>query len=337
MVNKRGVVEVQFHWIFILIVGAFILTFFIGIALWYKEKADVRLQADVLSKLGNILKKSSQISAASKAHQLPDLDLTFRCDPEACNDYGCTSSLEIGKSGLNFPIDTEVIFAPRKIKANNLITWTQSWNAPFKVTNMLYITTSQYQYIVVKPASPSSTDIAQQLYDKLKESTYITVQLVENNALDQFIEVPNVEYKYIVFNNPSLSSLQDKKYLLINGDLTSGTVTFKDSMLLLPYLGLPSLLGAVFSDDANFYRCTMNKAIAQFKLVSVIYLEKAKRLYEFYNLTTTRKSCTFYYDQQTSQKILSNFKDTLILPPIDSINTLQRYNEKALLSCRELY
>jgi len=56
MRNKKAIVEAQLTWVFVLIVGAVILLFFIGIAQKQKEIADMKSSA-LLKGLQNSLKQ----------------------------------------------------------------------------------------------------------------------------------------------------------------------------------------------------------------------------------------------------------------------------------------
>lgn len=306
--------------------------------MWYKEKADVRLQGDVLFKLDTLLKETMQSSSASKIHALPPAELSLSCDSDSCNEYGCTSAFTIGKTGITASIDTDVIFAPEQFNAQNLITWSQSFAMPFKITNVLYITTKEYEYVIVQPSN--NRDFSQELFSKIKESGSIKVTLID--SLSSFTEIPNIRYRYVVFDDADFTALahQDTSVIKIDGNADGGAVQFREGDTVA-YVDMTSLLGAVFSGNSQIYTCTMQKAIAKIQLVSSVYLKKAQKLKDYYNSATSpRPSCAFYYGDNT-QDILNSFMGTTDLTMLstyhEAITTLQHINEKALRSCRELY
>ena len=142
--NKKAMIEIQFHWIFILIVGAVILLFFATMIYRQKTVSETGISADVLVNLESII-SGSMIS--TKTLNLLDIPKGTEISYKDCNQY------EVGP--YNKQTGTIVMFAPKKIAGRKLVTWALDWNVPYRVTNFLYLTSDDVRYILVDDV-PSS-------------------------------------------------------------------------------------------------------------------------------------------------------------------------------------
>ena len=102
--NKKAMIEIQFHWIFILIVGAVILLFFATMIYRQKTVSETGISADVLVNLESII-SGSMIS--TKTLNLLDIPKGTEISYKDCNQY------EVGP--YNKQTNTIVMFAPKKI------------------------------------------------------------------------------------------------------------------------------------------------------------------------------------------------------------------------------
>ena len=100
--QKRGAVEIQFNWIFILIIGALILTFFFAIAQKQKQLSERRLGADISSELDLLFTGQGVSSNTISVMNIPNVPIKVSCD-----DYTL----------FNVPrrLGNTIIFSPQEI------------------------------------------------------------------------------------------------------------------------------------------------------------------------------------------------------------------------------
>jgi len=288
MNSKKSQISTQFAWIFILIAGAIILIFFITVIYKQKTVSETKISAEILSQLKIIFTGSGLTAGTLNIIQTPETEIDFVCNEETYSDYS------ISNTGLTEETPLQVIFAPDKIKGNEIMTWALSWDVPFKVTNFLYVTNSRVKYILVNP------------YNKIKEKipAELPFEIVENQQDINSLDFEGVDKVKLVFFDGEMitipSNLESKE------DVSAVRITPEDIYFYkkdddifveqspVPYLqnNLPSIFGAIFSEDSTFYRCNMRKAFKRLSIVSKIYAGKETELKNYFNQHT----CNVYYD-----------------------------------------
>ena len=93
MRRKKGQISIGFHWIYILIAGAIILMFFIGLAVRQKAVAEEKISATVVRTLEGILTGAGLSEQTTHYTELPELEISFNCDDEGYSDYAIRTSL----------------------------------------------------------------------------------------------------------------------------------------------------------------------------------------------------------------------------------------------------
>src|SRR3989338_1748 len=111
MSSKKGGIEVQFNWIFILIAGALILVFFVSLVQRQETVSNEKRDIDIRSKLSTILTSAKQSTGTLFEIKIPKTEIAF-----GCNGYsvGGTSPFQLGES-----------FSPGRIKSasNTIFLW----------------------------------------------------------------------------------------------------------------------------------------------------------------------------------------------------------------------
>lgn len=323
MRSKKAVIEVQFNWLFIFIAGVIILIFFINIAGKYKDKSETDLSSDIVSKISAIA-TSGQLSSNSNSRiEVANLDLTLDCYPDTCNEFGCSSEFDFGGKGIMAPawMDLEPVFSPFYIKGDYLVTWSLDWTMPYKVCSFLYLTSVEHKYVLVY--KDSSESFAREVYGKLSENKFIDVELIEES------EIPTVPYrgeqmiKFVLFYipsenppSPNLEVIKSKKWdvLYIDGTPEMGSANYSivvDGEYLpgvgYPYLGLPMLIGAIYSDDVDFYTCNAKKAFLKLRNMNNIFYRRTQGLYDYYLGLgqSDYKNCKYFYQSTVTDSIVS--------------------------------
>src|SRR3989338_7686040 len=152
--RKKGQIEVQFNWIFVLIVGALILVFFIAIVNAKKKAADKNLAFDILGKIDLIINGALTIPKTGQIFEMPKIEFNFQCD-------------RIYALGVDRQFQDRVVFGPDLLKGRQLIVWSQDWNVPYKTANFLYVTADNVRYIIYYDTSETE---ARQLFSELPDN-----------------------------------------------------------------------------------------------------------------------------------------------------------------------
>ncbi len=142
--NRNGQVAITFNWVYVLIAGAVILMFFVGIVVKQKAVSEERLNTEVLQVLDSIFTAASVSDKTRNFVKIGGLgkeEVFFRCSD------GVT---EFGVTGKSFTKENAIdpIFAPSSVKAPRLILWSLPYNMPFKVVDFLLVTSSNTKYVV---------------------------------------------------------------------------------------------------------------------------------------------------------------------------------------------
>ncbi len=159
--KKAQAAETQFNWIFILIVGAVILGFFVFIVIKQKGASEAKFAGKVSQQLDTILVGAKVSSGAFQEIPTPEVTIEFGCD-----DYF------IGPASQR--LGNRIVFAPAIVEGRSIQTWTLDWNVPFKVTSFLYITapTIRYYVIVKQIDDKAATEFYESLPAKLNKQIF---------------------------------------------------------------------------------------------------------------------------------------------------------------------
>lgn len=264
--EKRGVIEIQMHWIFVIIAGAIILAFFIGIVAKQRSISGKELIFDITTDL-DLIFSSARVSEGSITDiDIPELELNFDC-----RDYWI--------EGQKKPLKTKPVFASDKIIGNKILLWSLAWKMPFKVDTFLYVTSPQVRFVFI--------DAPAGLYNRIPEK--INKENIASSELARLTDMENYKVKFILFDNnfnemdfPAWIRKYDSVAVAVDSaeeKLTyyTYTNTWKKQGETF-YLGEESLLGSFFSDNIDDYNCVMDKALRELNAVAGIYAERTKLL-----------------------------------------------------------
>lgn len=372
--KKKGAIEVQFNWIFILIIGAIILLFFFSIVKTQRTISDTKISATVRRDIRAILTGASVSTGTASLVEIPKTQIDYDCE-----------GYSIQKTSYVKP---QVSFSPDSINDIQLMLWALDWNIGYRVTNFLYITPHNIRYVLVykegigeeEKRQLKFVDIINEtlpskyIYEEKDRKTLMNkekAKLVSNQLKDMedndFIDKNNYKVKFVFFNQDptstyisALNEMQDKDVTAINviPDNTKcvnnldcfGTIEYykKNNNLFVStgetsyYIKLPSLIGAIFSEFEN-YNCNMENAFKRLKLVTDVYYDKTTALESYYTSPPNFECLSI---MNTIKNTLNNIKsevdkefDNADLEIIyDNIQDLEGYNEQAIkLSCAEIY
>jgi len=273
--NKKGVVDVQFNWIFIMITGFVILLFIVSIVLSQKKNSDTQAAYSSMNQIVTILKGKQQAGNVYSEVSLPRTSMSFRCDP-VTNYF--TFKIEDSER-IQMPL--EIIFGPRDVVSSKVQFWSQSFDVPFPVTIFTYMTTAD-SIIMIYNTTDSSN--AQKLFDDLPSN--VTKKITTDfNVIKDY-----TKYKIVCIEGSCPTSSISREYIKISpaaGLYSYGNVTFytKTNTVqgTVPYISKASLLGALFSDNSEYYTCQMNRAMIQYEVKRSLVEKRLELLYDNLN------------------------------------------------------
>ena len=281
---KHGQIEIQFNWIFVVVVGVIFLLFFFGIITSQTNDSEDRISISLSRNFQTILATTGQKDDTFKEYNVPPTELTFVCNT--------TEDLYHYNLGRFKAKDTkhDVLFSPPRLSSRTLYTWTAEWNMPFSISTFLYVSNDKQVYVFTPDGvsfESSSSDFLE-LYESFP--TNMTVFL-RNTTVDVKPSL-NVDMFTYIFFKDQLPANQDD-LLLVDEDATiviiDNTIAGCDLfdcgyIYLIPveefsyeknlvnylsttganyrttYAGKASFFGAIFSQNVPRYECEMQKA-----------------------------------------------------------------------------
>ncbi|MFH1317148.1 MAG: hypothetical protein ABII01_06515 [Candidatus Woesearchaeota archaeon] len=324
--KKRGMMEVQFNWIFILFVGALIILFFTKVIYNQKVIADRKLSVEILDQL-TLLSTGAEVATSTASEiDLSRNSIGFECDECNCRYY----VRNLGEKDFE-SINKRALFAPSIVEGEKILTWALDWNMPYKVSNFLFITSPEIRYVFIYGSS-SIPDELQEIMDKLPEQIN-----VGNEGGGGVININDFDYqneylvKIILYDNTHIYNTPDKvntavgslltdqlkdveewRISLIRVDpepsATSGRLSYvgkidfykvengefvEDGESKTHYLGDTSLIGAILVDNYDAYVCPMESAFQRLNYVSAVYRERTDFLFNTYKLSNPKCGDTY--------------------------------------------
>lgn len=338
---KKGVIEVQFNWLFVLIIGAVILIMFAGIIVRQKNISETSKNVLLLNNLDAIFSGSEASSGTVNIVKIPETRIEFRC-----NRYS------IGQ--LSKQLGVMNVFPPSVLEGDRLISMTLDFSMPYRITNLVYITSPEYRYIFIggndamemERMMPNET--FSQIFSTLGEVRYEGEKKARFVFFDDFLN----DGSSLSFNLDDYARLSDNDVTALNvkGSLESGTIEFfrkqKDRFVKIGesnYIGKESLLGAVFSDNPEIYSCVMDNVIEKANIVAMVYRGKTEAIRNAYSASNDRCSALLdsVYSLENIDKMLaasSAFSPSNADEIISAAKGLQGQNRQAQLqSCATIY
>lgn len=362
--KNKGQVEVQFNWIFILIVGAIILAFFASIALTQKKGAEQGVKITFLTQFDRALSGIAAVEGKTLLFDVPNMDVHYDCT-------ACDCVLYVGQSRAKpdvtpLPVSDKIVFAPNSLKGNSLLASSKEWDFPFKTSNFLLLTSPEIKYLVETGVEGDA------LYDELPPQ-FLDKETQKQSAFDKDRFDPlsanlqgitgNYKIKFVfltsdpeIYHIPSQAlSLPDSDVTAVKLDVAHNKVTFYekrgstqgttftnigDSYLF----GEATVFGAVIAEDKTTYTCMMDKAFNRLTEVAKVYAQKQKFYSNSTQLGITRPDCKINYFPDAITSFISKaslFKfadqnqDISIVLDAQSITTQNRHTLEN--SCPQIY
>ena len=345
--NKRAI-ELQFHWIFILIAGAVIIAFFFSIAQKQQALSERKLSVTLASQMDAIFTGAIESKGTTQPLVTPQPGIAFSCTKFCeCNYY-------VGDQPR--PFGEKIIFAPALIKEQDATAWAVEWKLPFRILNVLLLTNPRIKnYIVYDPELPDS----QRMYAKVSKALPkgINVETLSSPAYVNDIAPEGDKHTRFVFlatQQPSLAGLninfedEDVSGVWLRSETEAvfyektepGTLDFNGYEL--PVAGDALLYGAIFAADYQMYDCMVKSAFARMSVVAGVQATRAQELKD--RLALERPECAYVVQDMegVAQKagVLAQTPDAhdALAVILSAQGELRRQNDNLLQQgCPELY
>ncbi len=263
-----------FKYIFAVIAGGIFLIFFVNLAGNIINTGNIETSAESVQRLINTLNAYSTAENANEPLELP-FETTFLFD---CNRI----QIDVSKDNTKAPSQDSkhVIFAPFKLKGKVINMWTKQYsiNDFMPITNFFYFTNSDYRYILVYDSQ--SKTFVEDLYNSIPKTSLnkkvfdVLVFHRDSLNINEIRKASSTfeEVKFIYFTSPLDTNLPNQKVIKIEPK-EQGQIIFEDGTAS-QFLGKEMILGAIFSDDAFQYECSLELLKDKIKGMSKLYLNK---------------------------------------------------------------
>ncbi len=329
MNSKKAQIEITFNWIYILIAGVIILLFFVGLVVKQKEVSETNLANDIVRILESILTAAS-VSENTKfpidASALRGSTFYFDCY-DGVTEFGLKDS-----SARPVQDSVQPIFSPEELDASKMITWSMPYKLPFKVADLLFLTSENTKYYFIGGNRVGGNAVNNEFIDEFVDAASCEDCKVNINfdvlaGRDEYDVLDlggNHQVKFIAFDytiisngNPvpeKINNMRDNLVtaIVFNGDkvdffqMKDGL--WKKSPDTVPLVSLggerdAAKYAAVFAGNEQIYRCNMKKSFRRTKFVNQVYQGKLGRLVEIYN------SADFVDTDQNKDVCLGSLRD----------------------------
>jgi hypothetical protein len=293
--KKKGQIEIQFNWMFVLIAGGLILVFFTKLVLDIKNNSDQKIALVVMNDLETIATGAGVSKGTAQMLDKPNYDIIVDCG----YDLSCDCNYKIGVN--NKPFMDKRIFAPKRIVGEKMIAWTLDWSAPFRVNNYLLLTSPDvFYFLVVNHTNPNSKALMKKFNDTLpSQLEYEFINITDVSTIENY-NYPMVGLIYLhtninlsaakVFEEWRLSH-EEVKAVVLNIDdpsefdqgniqlyETTKNYEFVKDGSKMDFIGDESMFAAMFAGNFQNYACNVMESFERLEKVAMIYKQRADDL-----------------------------------------------------------
>ncbi len=276
--KKKGVVEIQFNWIYVSIVGAIILLVFFSIASGIKKGSERQMEYEALKYFDELFVLMQGSEHTESSISLSGMEIEFdtaKTGEDQCNYYRISDSEEDMK---NVPV-----FSPDIIK-KEMYSYSLGWDIPFRANYFLFLTSSEVAYVF-------SGGEAEKIFNDFPKN--ITKK---KSSVSSFQNQNYYKVRYILTETPSsvsssVEKIKDKDVTAVRiipstlSDVYArGIVEFyekKGSNFIMKgtsfYIDKATLFAALYSESKEAYECNMNqKAIPRLNEITKLLKKRVE-------------------------------------------------------------
>ncbi len=346
--KKQGQISLTFNWIYVLIAGAVILLFFVGIVVKQKAASEEMLAGDIVGIMDSIF-NAAGVSEKTKnfldISGLAGYTLYFDC-MDGLGEYGVKGSSGKAENAI------DPIFAPLEISASQLIVWSLPYKLPYKVIDFLFVTSINTKYFLfgessfakefIEAASGFNIQHARAgEYQSLDPGKNFQVRIIDadGNVVREGSPVPQ-KFSELDKNRVTAVSFifeeSIKKAVYYSMDSQG---KWRKSGPAVPILSLggekdAASYAAVFAQDGTIYQCNMKKALKRLEYVNLIYEEKLGEIERYYETHLELPSSSYCLDQ--IKNIDRSAKTSFVKHKVNAATCLLSLKENELSLCSGL-
>jgi hypothetical protein len=288
--NKKGALEFSFSWIFAILAGAFILFITIFAIVKMTGVINQGRNTEMAASIGVLLNPlESGLESAKKSLIKTQIETRIYgdCISSTSNNYFGEQTIRIseknyntwGNTGLDTNIQNKYLFSENYVEGKNFYIYSKSFDFPFKVADLLYLTSNSSSYCFL--------DSPERIEDEMKNSL---------NAPNIFFENCPGESTRVCFStgtNCDVVVRENQKSVRKNGESVY-------------YEGDALMYAAIFSSK-EIYECQITRLMKRAEQLSLIYKEKS-------DLLSQREGCN---SEITTDLILLRQKERALVSSSD--------------------
>ena len=266
-----------------MIIGGIILFFFIGVVAKQRGVSEQRLVNELIRDIDQYISGASVAPRGAASLPVPGYDIQFTCD-----------HLQI--KNQRSLLESRVVFAPDYVDKEDrqLIVWALPWEIPYDVTNFLYATGPGVRYVFVYEDDKYDDFYYNFVTDKINK---IKVPIKDAGRVLDFVDEGSYRTRIVMLGQmepvqvPAFAKNKDTSFVWIpffdpREKLPAGEVYFLQynptteefEPAESKFVGVPSVIGAVFSSSLENYNCAMAKAFKNLHTVNTVFAKKVELL-----------------------------------------------------------
>lgn len=328
----KNAFELHFHWIFIMIIGTIILTFFFTIAYKQRELSTQKLAHQLSTDLNAVFTAALAAKGVTQTLLIPRTGVTFTCTTTCdCNYY-------INQKATPF----QDIYTQETLTDPAVIVWSIDWKLPFRATNFLLIGQPSTKYLFVTDTTPHSTQLHKKISQDIPTAfdTSFTTQLntkdiTSNTRLIYLATTPGTEINNLPNGATALQIDPTRRKLTYYTPTLLGIETHETS-----YAGDALMYAAIFTTNPQHYQCGISTALDKLSRVTTVHTQRAKNIEQA--ISTTKPECAYPTDLLEQYTNLASQQTTQPNPNLAQLEQtaqqLNQHNENLILhSCPEMY
>jgi len=341
---KKGF-EVQFHWIFIMIAGAVILTFFFTVVTKQQVIASDKLALKISEDLDALLTGASVSKGTAQHIEIPKTGMRFGCSET------CECNFWVGRKSA--PYKDKYLFAPPKLEEADLLLWTLDWKLPFRGGNFIYVTNSRTKYFLVyEPGNQQSLNLLKKITAALSSDLN-----VENVTTSQFPILENKEYPFVQFvflSTTDVNPMEGVHESFARQNIRGVRITADGNLLFYSpagdgwfatgsaFVNDAEMFGALFASDITMYQCNLRNAYGHLYWIAQIYHDRLSGVGSprcVYSAAQSQLSALINSANAVSGGLGTPGFDVNALASVRTLMTqLEQENKRLLLaSCPQIY
>lgn len=298
----KGQLNIQFNWIFVLIVGVSILAMLIAFTFNFSDSAETQVSVQLATQYETIFTSTLQQPGTGKEFSSPNIELEFVCEAEENVHYYAIN----GITAKDTPYD--LIASTDRLSTTRMQTWALEWYAPFPVDTFLYVTSPQQEIIFYEPGNSRRLQILLDLFPenfshRVVNSSFMNAPTLASNREsytfilfqdeltaptdlpdpEELMQVPVERTQVIIIQAAQNTLLEYGALLFLDGE--SYREYYNDELITSEilsrterYLGQASLFASFFANTQEWYSCLMQKAFQRLEMTSQLLYYQAESL-----------------------------------------------------------